>query len=178
MDDPTHDGYLVQRARDGYLDAFEELVGRHQGRAYALAVRMLEDPHEAQDAVQESFVDAWRGLAKFAGDAAFSTWLYRIVVNRCLMTRRRWRPEPVESVPDVTRSDRLEQQVENRARDEALHRGIQELPADMRAPLVLVTFSGFSYEEAAAILGLNTSTVRGRVARARKALLHHMGGWR
>lgn len=178
MDDPLVDAYLVRRAREGYLGAYEELVRRHQGRAYAVALRMLDDPHEAQDAVQDSFVDAWRGLPKFAGEAAFSTWLYRIVVNRCLMSRRRRRPEPVESVPDTGGGHRPDEHVETKARDEALHRGIQQLPADLRAALVLVTFSGFSYEEAATILDLSASTVRGRVARARKTLLQHMRGWR
>lgn len=177
MDDPLVDSYLVQRARDGYLDAFEVLVRRHQRRAYALAVRMLNDPHDAQDVLQDSFVDAWRGLAKFSGDAAFSTWLYRIVVNRCLMSRRRRRPDPIAETPDSPTDELLEQVVEDKARDDALHRGIQQLPSELRAPLVLVTFSGFSYEEAATILDLNVSTVRGRVARARRALLNQMRGW-
>src|SRR5688572_10943747 len=111
MDDAALDDYLVRRARDGYLDAFEELVRHHQGRAYTIAVRMLGDAHEAEDAVQDAFVDAWRGLHRFHGDAAFGTWLYRIVVNRCLATRRRRRPVPVLTLPEQPRGERPDEQI-------------------------------------------------------------------
>lgn len=177
MDDPQLDVYLVRRAKEGYLDAFEELVRRHQTRGYALALRMLGDRHEAQDVLQDAFMDAWRGLGRFEGTSAFGTWFYRIVVNRCLMQQRKRRASPVADVPDRASGSRPDVIVEEKKRDEALHNAIQQLPGDLRAPLVMVTFSGFSYEEAAAVLGTTASTVRGRVARARKALLQNMKGW-
>jgi RNA polymerase sigma-70 factor (ECF subfamily) len=178
MIEEQDDAYLVSRAREGYLEAFETLVRRHQGRAYRLAVRLTGDSHEAEDAVQEAFVDAWRGLPQFAGDAAFGTWFYRIVVNRCIGMARRRKPRPIEIVPDTLVADgHPGQAVEQQARDEALRRAIQQLPSELRAPLVMVTFADFTYEEAAAVLHINPSTVRGRIARARKSLLEQMREW-
>ncbi len=177
MDDPVVDAYLVRRAQDGYLDAFEELTRRHQGRGYAVAVRMLGDTHDAQDVVQDAFIAAWRGLAGFQGDSQFGTWFYRILVNQCLMSRRRRKPDPVAFAPEVPGGEDPESVVAAKIRDESLHRAIQELPGNQRAPLVLVTFAELSYEEAAEILGISTSTVRGRVARARKALLTSLRQW-
>ena len=80
-------------------------------------------------------------------------------------------------MPDVVHLPTLSDIVEQAFRDDDLHRAIQELPVYLRAPLMLVTFSGFSYEEAAEILGTKASTVRGRVARARRSLLNRMQGW-
>ncbi len=177
MDDPLVDAYLVRRAQDGYLDAFEELTRRHQDRGYAVAVRMLGNTHDAQDVVQDAFIAAWRGLARFQGDSQFGTWFYRILVNQCLMSRRRRRPEPVASAPEVPGGADPEMIVVDRIRDEALRRAIQGLPADQRAPLVLVTFAELSYAETAEILGTSTSTVRGRVARARKGLMTSVRQW-
>src|SRR5664280_1848908 len=67
----VEDDYLVARAQGGFLDAFELLVMRHQDGAYRFALRMLDDPQDAQDATQEAFVDAWRGLAGFTGASSF-----------------------------------------------------------------------------------------------------------
>lgn len=179
-DDIAGDRRLVRLAREGYLDAFEELLRRHQVRAYTVAVRLLGDRHDAQDVVQEAFVDAWKGLPKFSEDAAFGTWLHRIVVNRALAlaSARRRRPQPVAEVPDWPDARQgPEGVVESRAQGVALHRAIQGLPIDLRTALVLVTFGGFSYGEAAVMLDTTASTVRGRVARARRTLLYQMRGW-
>ncbi|MEJ5943808.1 sigma-70 family RNA polymerase sigma factor [Pseudokineococcus basanitobsidens] len=169
--------YLLARAREGYPQAFEEMVRRHQVRAYTLAVRMVDDRGQAQDVVQEAFVRAWLNLHRFDGRAQFSTWLHRIVVNECLSQLRRRRPVP--AAVDVDRPDphRTDERVEKVARDEALHRSVQQLPADQRAALVLTAFMDCTYEEAAELLGTSASTVRGRTARARRALLQQMREW-
>lgn len=173
----AEDPYLVARAREGYQGAYEELVRRHQARAYTLAVRMVGDRGDAQDVVQNALVKAWAALPGFGGDARFSTWLHRIVVNECLSFLRRRRPVP--TAEDVERADvaDVERAVEDVARDEALRRGVQALPVEQRAALVLTSFLGHSYDEAAAVLDVPVSTVRGRVARARRALLVAMEGW-
>ena len=78
------DRVLVDAARAGDVEAFEVLVRRHQGRVYRVALRLLGSDADAQDAAQETFIRAWRGLGRFRGESAVSTWLYRIVTNRCL----------------------------------------------------------------------------------------------
>ena len=78
------DAYLVARARDGYLDAYEMLVQRHSAMAYRVALRLCGNHHDAQDIAQEALIAAWQNLARFRADASFSTWLYRIVTRRAL----------------------------------------------------------------------------------------------
>ncbi len=171
------DAFLVARAREGYPGAFEQLVRRHQARAYTLAVRMVGDRHEAEDLTQNAFVKAWAALHRFDQRAAFSTWLHRIVVNECLSHLRRTRATPAPEDPLKAGPSRTEQEVENSARDDALHGSVQQLPPDQRAALVLTAFSGYTYNQAADLLGTTPATVRGRTARARRALLQQMKGW-
>ena len=85
------DAYLVQRARDGYVDAYAELVDRHGGLAYRVALRLLGSHQDAEDVAQEALVLAWQQLPGFKGESSFPTWLYRIVTRRALnrMTRTR-----------------------------------------------------------------------------------------
>ena len=78
------DAYLVARARDGYLDAYEMLVQRHSAMAYRVALRLCGNHHDAQDIAQEALIAAWQNLARFRADSSFSTWLYQIVTRRAL----------------------------------------------------------------------------------------------
>ena len=150
---PRTDADLVSRAQAGRLDAFEELVRRHRLGAYRVALRMLGDESDAEDATQDAFVQAWRNLARFRADAAFSTWMYRIVTNRCLnMLRARRRTEP-------------------RAR------AIGRLTPEQRAPLVRRELQGCSYEQIAEALDLSISAVKSRLHRARLELLAAMRQW-
>lgn len=172
-DDPL----LVGAARRGDLEAFEVLVRRHQVPVYRLALRMLGSEADAEDAAQEAFVQAWRSLARFRGDSAFATWMYRIVTNRCLnaLAARR----PVEgladrhSAPDGDPSEIAER----RARFQAVAGGIMTLPPDQRAALVLREFQGLSYEEVAGVLGVSLAAVKGRIHRARLGLIGVVAAW-
>src|SRR3984885_10342133 len=78
------DAYLVARARDGYLDAYELLVQRHSAMTYRAALRLCGNHHDAQDIAQEALIVAWRNLDRFRADSSFSTWLYRIVTRQAL----------------------------------------------------------------------------------------------
>ncbi|WP_298805271.1 RNA polymerase sigma factor [uncultured Pseudokineococcus sp.] len=173
------DAALVALAREGCGGGFEELVRRHQTRAHTLAVRMLGDRHEAADVVQEAFVKAWTGLPRFDDRAAFSTWLYRIVVRESIdqQRRRARRPLPVEQDVERPATDRTDALVEQRVREDAVRRAVRALPEDQRAALVLTAFLDLEHAEAAEVLETTPDAVRGRAARARRALMREMGEW-
>lgn len=186
LDDAT----LVARAQDGDVAAFEELVRRHHGRAYSLAVHLLGDREEAADAVQESFVAVWRRLPTFRGDAAFGTWLHRIVTNRCLNSRRARRAQvsldagvdgddgSARLEPVAPQREQPDQAAQRHERARALAAAVAALPPEQRACWVLRELEGHSYEEVAEILGVSQDTVRGRLHRARARLAEVMRPWR
>ena len=172
------DADLVSRAQSGRLDAFEELVRRHRLATYRVALRVLGDESDAEDATQDAFVQAWRNLGGFRADAAFSTWMYRIVTNRCLnmlRARRRTEPLPDDREAPASRPDRI---AEARWQVEDLKLAILRLTPEQRAPLVLRELQGCSYEEIAQSLDLSISAVKSRLHRARLELLSAMGSWR
>ncbi|MGH3914922.1 MAG: RNA polymerase sigma factor [Pseudonocardiaceae bacterium] len=172
---------LVVRAQEGDTYAFATLVRRHQRKLYRLAARLLDDPRDAEDAVQEAFVTAWRRLEGFRGDAAFSSWMYRIVTNRCLKMLSKRRPaislDDLEDRPGPDRGS-PEQAAETGDRAAALQRALQNLPADQRACWVLRELHGLSYEDIADIVGSGPDAVRGRLHRARRKLAEVMTPWR
>jgi RNA polymerase sigma-70 factor (ECF subfamily) len=173
-----NDADLVSRAQAGRLDAFEELVRRHRTGAFRVALRMLGDESDAEDATQDAFVQAWRNLAGFRADAAFSTWMHRIVTNRCLnmlRARRRTEPLPERHEAPASRPDRI---AEANWQVEDLKRAIGRLTPEQRAPLVLRELQGCSYEEIAATLDLSIPAVKSRLHRARLELLAAMRQWR
>jgi RNA polymerase sigma-70 factor (ECF subfamily) len=174
------DTVLVARARQGRLDAFEELSRRHYRALYRVALRMLGDIGDAEDATQEAFERAWLALPGFEGKAAFRTWMYRIVTNICLKKQQRRRHalslDEARDTPDAPQR-RPEQIVEQADRDRALRRAIAALPHEQRAPLVLREYAGCSYEEIAHILGISMAAVRGRLHRARVELMEAMRPW-
>jgi RNA polymerase sigma-70 factor, ECF subfamily len=173
---PT-DADLVSRAQAGRLDAFEELVRRHRLATYRVALRMLGDESDAEDATQDAFVQAWRNLGGFRADAAFSTWMYRIVTNRCLnmlRARRRTEPLPHDREAPASRPDRI---AEGRWQVQDLALAIARLTPEQRAPLVLRELQGCTYEEIAETLELSISAVKSRLHRARLELLAAMRSW-
>ena len=170
---------LVVRAQEGDTAAFEALARRHQAALYRLAVRVMGDPGEAEDALQEGLLDAWRRIDRFRADSAFSTWLYRVVTNRCLSQLRRRRPEPVAEVDDRVRApDDPERSAEVDAGLAALGRALATLPAEQRVCWVLRELEGLGYAEISEITGATEHAVRGRIHRARTTLAGVMRPWR
>ena len=176
------EGELVSRAKGGDQAAFEQLVVENQNRVYSLALRMLADPEDAQDAAQEAFLNAWRALPSFKGESSFSTWVYRLTSNACIdHLRRRKRRREVEAVsltgqdgegdwePADHQSDPA-LQTERRMAREAVEQALQALPDPQREILVLRELSGLSYQEIGQALELDLGTVKSRIARARLAL--------
>lgn len=172
---------LVVRAQEGDTRAFETLVRRHQRQLYRLAVRVLGNSSDAEDAVQEAFVAAWRQLRGFRREAEFSSWIYRIVTNRCLKLLRTRRPVvSLDDVGDQPGPDGVspEHAAEITDRAAALHRALQALPPEQRTCWVLRDLQGLSYEEIATIVGTGVGAVRGRLYRARCTLAEVMAPWR
>jgi RNA polymerase sigma-70 factor (ECF subfamily) len=146
---------------------------------YRIALRILADPVESEDAAQDAFVQAWQALGRFRGDAAFSTWMYRVVTNRCLnRLRDRRRSDPLseaETLPAVG-MDTADSAVA-RVEIEAVKRAIDNLTPEQRAPWVLREFEGLTYEQIADALDLSLSAVKARIHRARQEIFHKLRGW-
>ncbi|MET9053050.1 sigma-70 family RNA polymerase sigma factor [Streptomyces bacillaris] len=178
----TDETLLVVRAGEGDEEAFEVLVRRHSPAMLQLAMRLLGDRADAEDAVQDAFVSAWRKLPEFRRDAAFSTWLHRIVTNRCLNRLRSRRPAAaLDAVPEQAAPDHQvspARAVESRAAADALARAMADLSPEQRVCWVLREMQGLSYESIADTVGISLQAVRGRVFRARRSLTEAMSAWR
>jgi RNA polymerase sigma-70 factor (ECF subfamily) len=171
------DAELLARHVAGDPHAFGVLVQRHRDRLWAVALRTLGDREEAADALQDAFVSAFRRAESFRGDAAFTTWMHRIVVNACLDRVRRRKARPAEPLPDDV--DRMEELGETLDEDpaaaieqrSAVLRALRTLPEPQRSAIVLVDMEGYPVEEAARILGCAVGTIKSRCARGRAKLL-------
>lgn len=172
------DAHLVTRARAGRADAFEELVHRHRDRVHRVAMRMLGDASEAEDATQEVLLQAWRSLDRFRGDSAFTTWLHRITINRCLNVLRARRPVDTLDSDRASDAPSTATAVEARLELDDVRRAIARLTPEQRAPLVLRELEGLSYEELAVVLDCSVSAVKSRLHRARIELITAVRGWR
>lgn len=171
---------LIAAARTGEVAAFEELVVQHQERAFNVALRLLGQREDAEDATQEAFVRAYRGLRGFGGQAQFGTWLTRIVINVCRThgaRRGRWPVSTEAELPDpqAEESDPAEAAAREGVKA-TVHQALGELPRKFREVLVLYELEGMSYEEVAGALGRPVGTVRSRLNRARLALRDKLQG--
>jgi RNA polymerase sigma-70 factor, ECF subfamily len=164
---------LVERAKAGDGDAFEELVRRHADRLYAVVLRFVADGEEAQEVTQEAFLRAWRGIARFEGRSRFFTWLYRIGINEAKRRAAR-RPavapialddEPVPDAPDWSQAPETRSEQGDLLR--VLERAIMSLPVEYRAPIVLRDVEGLSTSEAAEVMELSEAAFKSRLHRAR-----------
>jgi RNA polymerase sigma-70 factor, ECF subfamily len=174
------DSYLVQRAQDGYLDAYAELVRRHGALAYRVALRLLGNHQDAEDVAQEALVLAWQQLPRFKGDSSFSTWLYRIVTRRALNRITR---TPVADSLDLL-SDVLDsgsepaREVERDLTVDAVSAAVASLPRPQRVAIVLHHFEGLTNEEVARITGSTVAAVRSHLFRGRRTLTKTLREWR
>jgi RNA polymerase sigma-70 factor (ECF subfamily) len=166
------DEALVRRFQTGVVAAFDERVERHRARVYGLLCRLV-GVGEAEDLAQDVFVAAYKSLRSFRGEAAFSTWLYRIAVHTCSHHLRRKRPDALE-LDDREPDDRRDGNPEARALQYELQgqvrRAIAGLPYKLQVVIVLRDMHGLSYEEIAAVVGCPIGTVRSRLHYATQRL--------
>ena len=169
---------LVAASKKGNQDSFAQLVQQHQRRVFNLVFRMLQQYEEANEVTQETFLAAWLGLPSFRGDARFSTWLYRIAYNcalKQLEQRKRDRAIQVElqteeMVASSTQEQRVDAEIESRARQALVHEQLANLPAKYRIVLVLRHLQDMTYEEMAEILTMPIGTIKTHLFRARNLL--------
>ena len=170
------DAELLQAHVDGDPDAFTTLVRRHQDRLWAIALRVMRNPDDAADALQDAYIAAFRRAGSFRGEAAVTTWLHRVVVNACLDRLRSLKVRATDALPeDLDRTPQLgvplaTDPVEAAHQRDQVLAALGRLNADQRAALVLVDMQGYSVEEVAAILGCAPGTVKSRCARGRAKL--------
>ena len=177
------DQLLVERVQAGDRRAFDVLVSKYQRRLMRLVSRLVHDPAEAEDVVQDTFIKAYRALRHFRGDAAFYTWLYRIGINTAknyLLTQGR--RTPTSSDTDAGQAESFDDG--NRLRDNntpesvlaskqiaaTVNAAMDVLPIELRTAIVLREIEGLSYEEISEIMACPIGTVRSRIFRAREVI--------
>ena len=174
---------LARRAALLDRAAFRVIVDRHGPALYRYARRMLDDPQDTEDCVQEAFAAAWTSLPQFAGRSSLRTWLFAITAHKVRsLQRRRTRtamPLPFAPVDEVDpRATDPELSAEGADLLEALNAALRELPPGPRSTWLLREVEGLSYEQIAEVSGTTTSTVRGQLHRARGHLAQRMEVWR
>lgn len=183
----TTDNDIVRRVIDGDKRAYAELVDRHKEKAMTLAVRMLKDRHEAEEALQDAFVRAFRALPAFEWKSTFSTWFYRIVFNVCSSRLSRRGDTALVSI-DRENDDDLKMEIPSMDDEPDKEFEMKEFNAIVRAEIdrmepsygsILTMFflQEMSYEEIISVTGLPLGTVKNRLFRARlhlrTAVLRH-----
>ena len=166
---------LVERCRQGELGAFEELYQAHSGRLFSLAVRMLGNPADAEDMLQEIFLSAHRKLDSFRGEAALGTWLYRLAMNQILdhvRSRAARTGQLTDGLDDTSLlADAAGHRLADRAIDRIdLERALAELPEGCRAAFVLHDVEGLEHREVSDVLGIAEGTSKSQVHKARLRL--------
>lgn len=163
---------LLRRAAGGDERAFRALVEPELARLYTLAARVLGSGDEAQDAVQDALLRAWRALPRFRGEASFGTWLYRIVLNAARDRAARPRTVALDGA-DEPADPRSALEASELAGD--LQRALGALDEEYRVAVVLYDVLGVPYAEAAELLGVPEGTVKSRIYRGRRALAQALG---
>lgn len=187
MSDREIDQQIVERVQRGDKQAFGLLVAKYQRKLARLLSRLIRDPAEVEDIVQESFIKAYRALPSFRGDSAFYTWLYRIGINTAknyLVSLGRRAPTTTDfdseeaetfedgaQLRDINTPERLMMSKEiGLTVDEAMN----ALPEELRTAITLRELEGLSYEEIASIMDCPIGTVRSRIFRAREAIAERL----
>ena len=169
------DRTLIDLSRGGDLDAFNEIVTRYQNAVYGVALKMVRNPATAEDLTQDTFISAFRNIAKFRG-GNFRAWLLRIARNATYDHLRRMKRRPETSIEEnyVTYSDTFrsadpepEEWTLSSELGRAITEGLMSLSNDHRLSIILVDMDGYRYEEDAEVMGVSVGTVKSRLNRAR-----------
>lgn len=171
---------LAKRCRNGDAGAFEELYRTHAGRLYGLAFRMAGSAQEAEDLLQEMFLQAYRKLGTFRGESSLKTWLYRLGMNQCLDHLRGKQVRMSQATDSLDAVGAVEPAAPLPSTPVAVHRldlerAIGRLPDGCRAAFLLHDVEGFEHHEIASILGVSEGTSKSQLHKARMKLRTMLG---
>ena len=183
MDRIKQEDFSLEKLRAGDKAEFARLVETYSGVVYRLAIKMVEDPQDAEDVLQETFIKAFRGLSRFGGRSSLSTWLYRIATNESLMLLRRRKPatvsidEPLETADSEQEPRQIvdfccmpEEELMSVEARAYMDNAVETLPPSLRAVFLLRDIEGLSTLETAEALNLSEMAVKTRLSRARMRL--------
>jgi RNA polymerase sigma-70 factor, ECF subfamily len=186
----TTEDFSLEALRAGDRAEFARLVEAYSGVIYRLGMRMLDDPQDAEDVLQETFIKAFRHLGGFDGRSSISTWLYRIATNEALMMlRKRKHPsvsidEPVETETQMEEPTQIvdwcclpETEMMSSEARAYMDKAVEQLPSTLRAVFLLRDIEGLSTEETSQVLDLSEAAVKTRLSRARMRLRELLSGY-
>ena len=177
---------FIEKLKAGDAEAFDTLVNRYGGHVYGLLLRITNDPEEASDLTQDTFLRALKGIGKFRGESGIRTWLFRIAINQSRNRFRWWKRRKKDKTvsidarvgdTEMAYSDGIsdtapspEDDVIGKERHQRLLDAINELPETYKEAVVLCDVEGLSYEEISTVLEISMGTVKSRIARGRSEL--------
>jgi RNA polymerase sigma-70 factor (ECF subfamily) len=186
VDSQNAETEFLERLRSGDSIAFNALVNRYAPDIYGLLCRIMKDPEEASDTMQETFLRAFKAISRFRGDSSIKTWLFRIAINQSRNRFRWWKRRKKEktvsldasigttemTIGDVVKSEcsNPEEDLLRKERERILIHAISELPDVYKMAVVLCDIQGFTYEEIGVVLEINLGTVKSRISRGREEL--------
>ena len=189
----VQDGQFIERLKRGESAAFETLVNERSGEIYGLLYRLTENPEEARDLTQETFLRAFQSIRSFRGDSDLRTWIYRIAINQARNRWRWWRRRRRDSTVSIDSTDENgkpalvatlkaenvqspEQDTLAHERERILRNALKGLRRVYRETVILRDIEGFAYEEIAVALDISVGTVKSRLARGRQELRSKLEG--
>lgn len=180
------DHSLIMRAQQGDQNAFCTLVKRYHAKTLRLIAHLIHDSTMTEDIAQDAFIRAYRALPQFRGEAAFYTWLYRIVVNTTkshLAYQKRYLAPLIQNTTSHTEIDITEDVatpevlLQSKQTAQKFNQTVLSLPQELRGAIVLRELEGLSYRAIAAIMACPIGTVRSRISRARRVIAQELGPW-
>ena len=166
---------IIESCRLGDRDAFRALYEAYKDKVYSIALYFFHgDEAAASDMTQQVFLKLIQGIAQFRGEAGFSTWLYRLVVNACLDGARRAKPRQVGELRESAEAPAQEDDAARRQMQQRVQAALSALPAKFRLPLLLWYFDDLSYTEMAAAMKCSMGTVASRLSRGHKMLAREL----
>ena len=169
--DQSEEMALINRATAGDRAAAQHLIETLSPPLYRLAYRIIGDPSEAEDMVQDCFMRLWPKLENWRAEARLSTWLHRVMVNRCIDHKRKFRPEPCEIIEETLgHTQTVEKQFQNKQAWQRIAAALQQLPVRQATALSLCVIEGHSQKEAAGLMQVKERALESLLARGRRGL--------
>ena len=179
----NNERWLIEESRKGNVDAFEELIKGYKKSAYNIALRVMRNAEDAEDASQEALIKIFKNISSFNMESTFKVWMYRVVVNTCIDFKRRKNVNALSidetldlgsgreiqrEIPDE--SNNPDALIERNYSTQLVNDAINMLEDDFKTIIILRDIKGFTYDEISQILSCNLGTVKSRLSRARKRL--------